>query len=500
MHVLAAHAPINYMYKAVFISFLIVVTCAFLLSYANEVFGASWNITFDEYETGRIDNANSAWTQSAPQFLIYETSACVDGRCIYNDINEENINVRYDIGNNSSLYVSFDVKPNGLDEGGDVQEQFYFQMERIAGAPCFTMTFTETATGTITVDILGEPAFNEFTISQLDYTDIGIYYEVVNDTITVWKNNVIMEENYDVGDTGNNISLLKFYTSSQGDTYYYIDNLFFEPIDVNIVNYGNIFGYDLAADLDFVSPNICFIDENCYVSVNYNSPAIGGTVYLIPDDGSGIIFPDTAVSSTTLESHDILEAYLLAGNWSEATTSDWCLWYETSEYDTARYCGIKIIVTDRSAYTEIFGDYNLEDVCNGISTTSWFYYGIECGFRRLIYWSFVPTASSVDEFWDTVNSFNNVFPLNIYNQFGDAWNTVIGTSTQELDVPFMFGTTTYNDVTILSTSSIATAFGKDINNKIRNLLTYVVYMAMVFYVLQRVVFRVGQSRQSGEVP
>lgn len=133
---------------------------------------------------------------------------------------------------------------------------------------------------------------------------------------------------------------------------------------------------------------------------------------------------------------------------------------------------------------------NINTVCNEVATSSGTYFddfrfGIECGARKVLYWTFNPSPQSVQK---VIYSFNNLkvqFPFNAFFGLTDIVKTSLATSTNTtgtIQMPFINKTGHYVMLDVLSSSSLPNLIGGTNANLFRNSLSWVMYCLTAFVV------------------
>lgn len=80
-------------------------------------------------------------------------------------------------------------------------------------------------------------------------------------------------------------------------------------------------------------------------------------------------------------------------------------------------------------------DYDVDSACDDVATSTGSFlsdvrYGIECSFRKVIYWSFVPKNEKISDFVDSVNLLQKTFPFSLISDATDIiFYPVTATST-----------------------------------------------------------------------
>ena len=202
---------------------------------------------------------------------------------------------------------------------------------------------------------------------------------------------------------------------SSGLTESWIDNLLITGVESDEEDWVQEWFTFNDTRPDFYSPleDICFLDKNCTITLYYNNLAIGSTIHLIPDDGRpkfseyselSFIIPDTYLNEHVFNYPFIYE---------DATTTKYCLLLESPIGDILK-CGMKTRWVSEDIYlVDMVGENYCEEeiVCADVDGSS-FLYGIECGFKRVICWSFKPSVESMETFSGTVGKLEKSFPFN----------------------------------------------------------------------------------------
>lgn len=257
--------------------------------------------------------------------------------------------------------------------------------------------------------------------------------------------------------------------------------------DNNITQNTN-YDYSLAADYpDFnsVISQTCVIGQDCNLWFSFNELAIGYPMYLIYYASSTI--PANAISSKLITSDISWQNAIAVPQVSTTTEVKYNLLLDGGTYGWNVKTGITIkwVESDywENLIIEKYGaditQYCAEEViCDGVSTSSDFFYGVTCGFRQGLCWFLSPTAGSQKYIANSLAAFENSFPFNLYFGFITRTEAIIGaeaTTTDGLTMPFIDTNGEVIDLPITSSTTMSDALG-DGYDTIKNGLEYFIWI------------------------
>ena len=117
-------------------------------------------------------------------------------------------------------------------------------------------------------------------------------------------------------------------------------------------------------------------------------------------------------------------------------------------------------------------------ICKNIDTTT-IMGSIECAFRKLIYWSIIPSNDSINGLTDSYNKLKLSFPLNAFFGLTDAIKVGLATSTtlnDNLGIPFIKDTGEIYILPILSSTSLPNLIGTENTNLFRTTLGWLLWI------------------------
>ena len=246
---------------------------------------------------------------------------------------------------------------------------------------------------------------------------------------------------------------------------------------------------DIIADQN----NYCTINNTCTLPFRYGYQSIGYDVYLVPDI-EGYKEPDhSTYLPRELINANILKDYFLIDNETQPTTNTYCLYLDRGDNDSI-YCGINVIWKDQ-ADTMFYGyEYDLDSACDDVATSTGgfddFRYGFECGFRKVIYWSFTPHPSTVNRLQTAYTGLKKTFPFSlvyqITNEIDQAQDEITISATTTFNIPFIEKTATgtqFISMPIVSSTSMPNLIGSDNNAAYRMFFTGIFWAAVVFFIV-----------------
>lgn len=244
---------------------------------------------------------------------------------------------------------------------------------------------------------------------QIKYNDDSLYYKYDDYAWTM----------YERTDEYPGINLIDFSLEQSTSTnYLYIDNFIVEE---DVEAWADEL-YTLATgtpDYFTVYRDVCFLGETCPITIYYNQEAIGTTVYYIPDGVPK--FPEYSTDEFILPDSPVLEYTfeVQSPTSTEPITTLYNLWY-TSEERTVLQADKQIVWVDRDTY-ELEYVFDINTVCDDVATSSGSFaddmrFGVECGFRKLIYWTFTPSGNGWNKLTKSTNKLMTQFPFSYIKQ------------------------------------------------------------------------------------
>lgn len=130
------------------------------------------------------------------------------------------------------------------------------------------------------------------------------------------------------------------------------------------------------------------------------------------------------------------------------------------------------------------------DICKDVATSTGglddIRYGIECGFKKIVFWSFYPSQDSVKNLNGSFNNFKNEFPFSAYFGLIDTVKNSISTSTMTtngtLKMPFINKTGDFITLNIMSSTSMPNLIGQTNTNLFRNSITWIIWLMVAFII------------------
>jgi hypothetical protein len=319
-------------------------------------------------------------------------------------------------------------------------------------------------------------AETDYITPTTNFYDFGVQY-----TLTPSSEYFIIFKQYNSGTgIGNAISYDKYAT-----TYLYGDTFDFSPY--YDARFSTAFdGYPPPEFFDYIFPEHPLDGETVFSNdgsvdfigtyENYLGVLFEITVY--PPEGLPIVFTRPELQThLTPEPYDI-PIPLLPGDYSYMIQT--------------RMANDSIATTtyDRGLINFTFSDYRIptstaqfampnglsvETVCDGIATST-IMGGIECGFKRVIYWAFYPSNNALLSLQSSITNVKNSFPFNAFFDLTDTIDDAIGTSTPNMagtiDLPFINGSGDYIMLPVIASSSLSNLIGSTNATLFRNSITW----------------------------
>lgn len=137
-----------------------------------------------------------------------------------------------------------------------------------------------------------------------------------------------------------------------------------------------------------------------------------------------------------------------------------------------------------------FASSTYDHICDDVATSTGlffddFRFGIECGFKKIIYWAISPSASSLNSIRSSYDTFKLQFPFNAYFGLTDTINKSISTSTATtgtLKMPMVNKTGDYYMLDVMSSSTLPNLIGGSNANLFRNSISWLMWSATAFMV------------------
>ena len=255
---------------------------------------------------------------------------------------------------------------------------------------------------------------------------------------------------------------------------------------------GNI--YVSSEDYLTVPSKYCLINEPCYLNVYYSFEAIGDEIKLYEEIGDSDIF----VASTTLEDKFLAKTKIDLDIEVVATTTYYCIFStERGSYT----CGIEVVWISEEEFVELTDTYDIDSACDDMdqSASTTVMYAIECAFRKLGYWLVTPHARAFVQMTNTMEKFNNNFPMSVYKDIQTMFLVLDETDAEALVFPIVWYSNTGIEVLYegeVSSTTISGFLGEDNYNKYYGILEIVIYLFGFFWLVLRLV---GMSRKTVEV-
>lgn len=149
------------------------------------------------------------------------------------------------------------------------------------------------------------------------------------------------------------------------------------------------------------------------------------------------------------------------------------------------------IATSTEQFFAMPFNVSVENVCSGIATST-IMGGIECGFKRVAYWAFFPSQSSVSALANVYTNLQDSFPFNAFFDLTDAVNSAVATSTPDtagtIDLPFINTVGDYVMLPVLASSSLPNFIGSSNATLFRNSITWLLWLCagvLIFFTFKK---------------
>lgn len=171
--------------------------------------------------------------------------------------------------------------------------------------------------------------------------------------------------------------------------------------------------------------------------------------------------------------------------------------YETSleylDYDVINFYINNVNGSSTFPFEEMtfFSNDTYEHICDDVATSSGSYYddfryGIECGFRKIIYYVIYPSDKSVNNITKAYGTLKKQFPFSAYFGLTDTINESVATTTTNnngsFKIPFITSTGSYYMLPLLSSTSLPNLIGETNSTLFRNSLTWFMWLGVAFLI------------------
>lgn len=228
----------------------------------------------------------------------------------------------------------------------------------------------------------------------------------------------------------------------------------------------------------------CIIGEPCSLRVNYGFDSISDTIYLNDyyGDQTETVNP---LASSTLEQSYFLRVDLELPVQYSATTLQYCIYHEKA-FDNFLYCDITIRWASDNTQ-DYFALYDCANVCDNISTTtSDFFYGIECGFKKILCWAFMPQEDTLATVVDSIAEIEDSFPFNTVFSFLNMINSTIANSQNvdnTLGVPFIDDDGNFYIMPVIASTSMPDTIGSENTSTFRKTIGYIIWAIVIAVII-----------------
>lgn len=145
-----------------------------------------------------------------------------------------------------------------------------------------------------------------------------------------------------------------------------------------------------------------------------------------------------------------------------------------------------------------FSDDTYDHICDDVATSSgefWddFRFGIECGFRKIVYWVIYPSDKSVNNLSKGYANLKKQFPFSAYFGITDTINESIASTTVNsngtFNIPFINATGSYYMLPVLSSTSMPNLIGESNTNLFRYSITWFMWLCsavLIFITIKKI--------------
>lgn len=451
--------------KVLILAFLAI----FFLLYSPKFALASHEEDFDSYTVGDIDGQGDWSVVGVTANGTVQTAEHVTHP------NGMGFNASSNLGAN---YVEYDYTPD--------QEIWYMYMKvDIGGGNTTCLAFTNAsstihtwfcieADGSVYInglDTAKDVGDEEWNLYYLETSATSSRIKINNGSFSSWKAYAVTPK---VTDT------VRFSTNNISNTTY-IDNFGDQHPTTDQQAIDDFFGYDFSAQIETVNSLTCFTEEDCNIWFSYNSEALGGTVWLTPNESP---FVENYIDNTTVTISSNGQNKVVLPAESNEGTDEICLLLTGVGTDQA-ICGIDILWIASTTFSNALNRCSIDTVCSNVATSTgsyWddFRYGIECGFRRFTCWSLTPEPETINNLNKSISGYYGQFPISVFKQLESAYRRGYASSTAGFSVNLKLDEIGFNEE-IFNTNYPSQTFGTSTWTSIRNGFGYFVYLLTAIY-------------------
>lgn len=415
-------------------------------------------------------NNNSYFYYIAPDTAgtISSYANCYEGKCLKMTGNATYNNRLFKLADTALTpypdYLNFKFYIETLPQAGE-----YFRIG-LAGH-----NFTS-AIEYIRIDILpdgkiyfvGDTTIEITTATIGEWLDIKIYY--TSERARILINN--SDTDYQLMQNSISYPVRYFYlhNSSGSQGVFYFDNIEAKTLEVDIIDQeewqGNI---QIGAEIDvqYNKYNFCYLGINnpCYLKFNFGFDVIGQNVFLLKNGNE-------LIATSTIENNYLLQDRFLIAEPAEEESQQYCLVLIDDDNNITSYCDIVLDWLDNTYCNEA-------EICSDIATSSEFFYGFNCGFRKTTCWLLYPSDSSIDFFSKTITNFESSFPFNLTFDFINSIENAISTTTiagASFGLPMYSSTTdSFYMINGINENSFNDSFGATTTEILETYSNYIIY-------------------------
>lgn len=301
------------------------------------------------------------------------------------------------------------------------------------------------------------------------------------------------------------IALCAFYPYGQEETENNGSDYNFDVwVDEDITSgtYDSNFDYDLNQtfpDYNTIVSQTCIIGNECNIWFSFNELAIGYRMYLTYNASSTII--SNSIASGIVMANEYWQNGIEVPAVDTEGTIKYDLLLDAGSFGWNIKTGIAIKWIDSDYWEELiqerFGadveEYCAEDViCADVATSSDFFYGFNCGARKVLCWALAPTNNSKKYVVNSVTALEESFPFNMIFTFLHRSNKIIDdsqatTSTVTLGIPWkgeivQGSSTEYTILPIITADTVPNALGSSFE-EVKRGAKYFIWVMTAFLIV-----------------
>lgn len=389
-------------------------------------------INFNTFDIGEANGQNGWTTSSDGDWQIKESEFCLYSRCLTTDVDSG-------LGTIYSYFASTTQ--------GSMKVEYYVEEDADG------LYQIQTARGGSTIINFQNQMDNPYTFTPVG--DNATLPNVTSDAFTTlilnWDcvSQADCEYSYTVF---NNLGFIGSKATSSDGTFDYFDridfggnnaneNIWYSRIQISDEEYEFGFGisdpdewfYDYISQRSMSVPEYltCIIGQECNLEFSYPTSKVGDRVYLFAST-SPLLLPGEEYASTTLTySLTNTKRFSLASSSIEQLESYYLVNIDNEVNNFYETYHIIVSFVELGIEDVLWTAYNAdpcEDVASSTGIFTSFKSDVECALKKAIHWAIVPHPKYYTNLQNSVLNLKKEFPLNIYGNIKDSFDTYASTT------------------------------------------------------------------------